>query len=132
MLSSLNTYYNNFQNKYSKNFVLFWKKHIFVENNYGYSEYYTSPANYKLFFYIFYSIKVKMFFNSNYTWKNVLEDYDIKDIVKKMYCHGIKFTDFLEIFNIPETTDNYTILVDINGQNFTLIDNETNTQLYKE
>ncbi len=132
MLSDLNTYYREFQNKYSIQLIGIWKKHIFVENTYGFSEYYTSPANYKYFFYIFYSIKIKMFLNSSYTWKNVLNDYNIFDIVKKMYCHGLNFKDFLDIFNIPEDVGGYNILVDINGIDFTLIDNEINTQLYRE
>ncbi len=133
MLTPLSIYYNRFTDYFSNQMSNIWKDHIYIESITGRSDVYTSPANYKYFFYIFYSIKAKMTFNSGYGWTDVLVDYDVEDIVKKMYCHNIKFKTFLDIFEIPVVTeDGLNILVTIDRIYFTLRDGDEFIQTYKD
>lgn len=133
MLSDLTIYYNRYIEQYSNILDQVWTDHIYIENITGKSDLYTSPANYKYFFFIFYSIKIKMVFDSTYDWSNVMEDYDLADIVKKMYCHNIEFKDYLEIFEIPVSINDLNILITIDRIYFGLKDNdEVYVQTYKD
>lgn len=130
--TNLQGYYKSFLDLYQTQLNGVWNRHINIENAIGHSKEYTISANYKYFFIIFYSIKSKMYLDSTYDWSNVEQDYDLVDIVKKLYCNNLKFKDFLDIFNIDTTIGGDNILVTIDRIYMSLLDNGTFTQLYRE
>lgn len=130
--TNLQAYYKAFLDLYQTQLNGVWNRHINIENAIGHSKEYTIAANYKYFFIIFYSIKSKMYLDSSYDWSNVEQDYDLIDIIKKLYCNNLKFKDFLDIFNIDTIIDGDNILVTVDRIYMSLIENGTFTQLYRE
>lgn len=109
------SYYLTFRRKYYSKFKAIWIRHYETEMVNGFSKDYALSAQMKYFFNIFYSIKRKMLLDHTYTWENVLTDYNIPTLSKKLICNGLKLSDMVNIFNIDTHIYSYNSLLTFDG-----------------
>lgn len=109
------SYYLRFRAKYYSKFKAIWTRHYETEMVNGFSRDYALAAQMKYFFNIFYSIKRKMSLDHTYTWENVLADYDIPTISKKLICNGLKLSDMVTVFEINTHIYSFGGLLTFNG-----------------